>query len=182
MVAATRAVVVLLALLAGLAVAGPVAFGVVGLDWCRATGQFYAGYDSLQTPLEPAFRVGAFVAPGIAVGADLTLIGLFPKNVNPLRSTPSFAFGPNVTYFPDFTGRHVRAYATAGLSYYHVSGWSGGLRTLLAVGAGWVFPRVPVSPGLELGWRHDELRHPWARGEFLPGNVLFAGFRLAGMR
>jgi hypothetical protein len=181
-VGTARAAVALLVFLAGLAGARPAAFGAVGLDWCRTSGVFYTGYDSLQVPLEPAFRVGAFVAPGLAVGADLTLVGVFPKNENPLLNTPCFAFGPNVTYFPGFTGRHVRAYATAGLSYYYVSGWRGGLRTLLAVGAGWVFPRVRVSPGLELGWRHDELGHPWNRGEFLPGNVLFAGFRLTGVR
>ena len=161
------------------ALPSPKAFGSVGMNAVFASGRLYTSYDSLQHRFEPSFRAGVALLPGMTLGADITLIGTFPKQISPQYSTPAFAFGPNLGYFVALPWPAVRPYVTAGISYFHVNVRSSGWRALLTGGCGVAFPHAPVYPAVELGWYHDRVTF---RGLQTPaafeGNMLHCGLRL----
>jgi hypothetical protein len=178
-------------LLAAIAAAAPFAagarFGMVGLDYRVSGGTIYSyPPDSEFSSVDPFFRIGVFVNPHLALGADLALLNTFPKHRDMFLNTPVFAFGPVATWLPSgFAG--VQPYGTVGtgVSYDFVfhQGWR------FRLGAGALLAAGPVTIGTEMGWYADwtrtlgETGPPWRVVPiWISGSSFFFGLRLSDLR
>jgi hypothetical protein len=159
-------------------------FGTVGLDYRLAGGDSFVYYyspDSQFAPVDPFFRVGTFVTPGLAVGADLALLHTFPKHGDLFLNTPIFAFGPVATWTPVQLSR-FQAYATAGagvaFDFMRRQGWRAraGVGALFDVG-------IPVTFGPEVGYYADvvHIKTPYQSSRYT-ASAIFIGLRLSDLR
>jgi hypothetical protein len=182
-----RATVVIL-FLAAFAAAAPFApgtkFGTVGLDYHFAGGDSFVYYyspDSGFAPVDPFFRVGTFVTPSLAVGADLSLLHTFPRDGDLFLNTPIFAFGPVATWAPVRLNR-VQVYGTAGagvaFDFMRRQGWR------VRAGAGALFDvGIPVTFGPEVGYYADvvHIKTPYQSSRYT-ASAIFIGLRLSDLR
>jgi len=181
----TAAVILFLAALAaGTPFAQGTKFGSVGLDYHFAGGDSFVYYYSPNSefaPIDPYFRVGAFVAPNLAVGADLALLHTFPKDGDLFLYTPVFAFGPIVTWAP-VRLKSVQVYGTAGggIAYAFVRrlGWR------VRAGAGALFDvGIPVTFGPEFGYYADFVNvKTMEQNNWRTASAIFIGLRLSDLR
>jgi hypothetical protein len=170
--------------LAAVAAAAPLArgtrFGMVGLDYRISGGSVYDAVSG-STSADPFFRVGSFVSSNLAIGADLALLGTFPREGDLFVSTPVFAFGPVATWIPVHSGR-VQAYGTVGANVvYNLvrrQGWRG------RAGAGALFDiGIPVTFGPEVGFYADFVHIATShRSIWDSGYTFFIGLRLSDLR
>ena len=155
-------------------------FGTLGLDYRFSSGSLFAEEKDYVLPIEPVFRAGTSVFPGIVIGAELALLWTFPTKSNLFFWTPSFSFGPMATWLAPRQRRFIQPYASAGggLTYHTADliGW----RVKMLAGAAFV-TSIPVAPGIEAGWHHDWLKFRYS-GEVLTGNTFFLGLRVTGFR
>jgi hypothetical protein len=184
----TAAVILFLAAVAAAAPFGRgTRFGMVGLDYRISGGTIYSyPHDSEFSSVDPFFRVGQFVSPNLALGADLALLNTFPKRGDMFLNTPVFAFGVVTNWFPsEFP--EVQPYGTVGtgVSYdflFH-QGWR------FRLGAGALLHAGPVTFGTEVGWYADWIRvlgttgPPWrVEPIWISGSSFFFGLRLSDLR
>ena len=178
-------------LLAAVAAAAPFAtgmrFGMVGLDYRISGGAIYSyNLESAFSSVDPFFRVGQFVSPNLALGADLALLRTFPRHRDMFLNTPIFAFGPTATWFPsEFS--EVQPYGTVGTGVSYDFLFHQGWRFRLGVGA--LLRAGPVTFGTEIGWYADWVRvlqyrgPPWrVEPTWVSGSSFFFGLRLSDLR
>ena len=178
-------------LLAAVAAAAPFAtgmrFGMVGLDYRISGGAIYSyNLESAFSSVDPFFRVGQFVNPNLALGADLALLNTFPKHGDVFLNTPVFAFGPVATWFPsEFSG--VQPYGTVGTGVAYDFDRHQGWRFRLGAGALIATGRVTFGP--EIGWYGDWVRVLGYTGppyrvepKWISGSSFFFGLRLSDLR
>jgi hypothetical protein len=177
--------------LAALAAAAPFApgrrFGMVGLDYRISGGAIYSyNPDSTFSSVDPFFRAGICVTPGLALGADLALLNTFPRHGDMFLNTPIFAFGPVATWLPTQVAG-VQTYGTVGTGVTYDFNLHRGWRFRL--GAGALLEAGPVTFGTEIGWYADWVRvlgytGPPYRVEpmWVSGSSFFFGLRLSDLR
>jgi len=184
----TAAVILFLAVVATAAPFAPgTRFGSVGLDYRISGGAIYSyNPDSAFSSVDPFFRVGLFVSPNLALGADLALLNTFPKHKDMFLNTPVFAFGPVATWLPSgFAG--VQPYGTVGTGvsydFCRHQGWR------FRLGAGALIGVGRVTLGTEIGWYADWVRvlqyhgPPWrVEPTWVSGSSFFFGVRLSDLR
>jgi len=174
--------------LAAVAAAEPFAlgtkFGMVGLDYRFAGGDSFVYYYSPNSefaPVDPYLRVGAFLTPSLAVGADLSLLHTFPRHGDLFLHTPVFAFGPVATWAPVRLGM-AQVYGTVGggVAYDFVRrlGWR------VRAGAGALFDvGIPVTFGPELGYYADFVNiKTTEQSSWRTASAIFIGLRLSDLR
>ncbi len=162
-------------------------FGMVGLDYRVSGGAIYSyNSDSAFSSVDPFFRVGQFVGPNLALGADLEFLNTFPKHGDMFLNTPVFAFGPVATWWlAEHAG--VQAYGTVGTGVTYDFGLHQGWRFRLGAGALTGVGRVTL--GTEIGWYADWVRvlqyhgPPWrVEPTWISGSSFFFGLRLSDLK
>jgi hypothetical protein len=170
--------------------------GMAGLSSRTSSGSIFTEYPEFEQKfrtIDPLFRAGYGIVPGVAVGAELRMLRTFPVRGNALRDAPSFSFGPSVMLTPPELLPMVSAFftATLGMSYGIMNlvhsnspnGWDFG------ASAGILFmPRIRVGLGLEASWHYDVVRWwGWNSEEmktvrvWRDGNTLALGLRVCGV-
>jgi len=172
-------------------------FGMVGFSSRISSGSIFEEfpfYEKEYRTVDPFFRTGYCLTPGVAVGAELRMLRTFPVQGNALKDVPSFSFGPSVVLTPPELLPKVHAFftATLGMSYgimnlaYSNSpnGWD------LGASAGVLFvPRFRLGLGIEASWHYDVVRWwEWDPDEmktvrvWREGNTLALGLRVCGVK
>jgi len=173
---------VLPALLAlSIAQSGPRTIGVVGFDFRFSRGpSFSRVLDASYVPVDPVFRVGRFVAPRIAVGAELGLSRLLLRVGRFGYGGTALTFGPTLQYDFESRARSIAPYLALSAAYSYAPGAFPGLYGLQARVAGGVSARLwrAVGPAVELGWLHERLWGVNWEPQPLTGNSITLGLRL----
>jgi hypothetical protein len=160
---------------------------MVGLDYRISGGAIYSyNPDSAFSSVDPFFRVGQFVSPNLALGADLALLNTFPRHGDMFFNTPIFAFGPVATWFPSGASG-VQPYGTVGTGVSYDFSRHQGWR--FRIGAGALLEAGPVTFGPEIGWYADWVRVLTYTGQpyrtepkWVSGSSFFFGLRLSDLR